>query len=156
MLENLKVAQIKKFKKISPCIFELFLGGPSPLSQLVSNPFNWSPNTVFYRYLSIGRSNKKNEKNNIHLFALLHFFCSFFLSVFLKCIFPKCIYPKCIFAKCTWLVCLLSFASLFWFSNDFLKLHLHTFRRLTSSLAIQLNIWRRNPLSSVKHPCRSY
>ena len=37
----------------------LLLGGPSPSSQLVPNPFNWSPNTVFYRYLSIGHSNKK-------------------------------------------------------------------------------------------------
>ena len=25
----------------------LLLGGPSPLSQLVPNPFNWSPNAVF-------------------------------------------------------------------------------------------------------------
>jgi len=25
----------------------LLLGGPSPPSQLVPNPFNWSPNTVF-------------------------------------------------------------------------------------------------------------
>merc|ERR1711947_31971 len=31
--------------------------------------FNWSPKTVFYRYLSIGRSNKKNSKNLVHLFS---------------------------------------------------------------------------------------
>ena len=43
-----------------------FLGGPTPPSQLVPNPFNWSPNTVFYRYLCIGRSNPKNSKNKLH------------------------------------------------------------------------------------------
>ena len=37
----------------------LLLKGPSPPSQLVPNPFNWSPNTVFCRYLSNGHSNKK-------------------------------------------------------------------------------------------------
>merc|ERR1712055_528367 len=31
-------------------------------SQLVPNPFNWYPKTVFYRNLSIGRSNKKIQK----------------------------------------------------------------------------------------------
>ena len=63
------VAQIQKFQK-TRCIFFriLVLVGPSPPSQLVPNPFNWSPNTVFYRYLSIGRSNKKNKKQSTSLF----------------------------------------------------------------------------------------
>ena len=45
---SVTVAQIKKFHK-TRCIFFriLLLGGPSPPSQLVPNPFNWSPNTVF-------------------------------------------------------------------------------------------------------------
>merc|ERR1712208_208983 len=49
----------------------LLLEGPSPPSQLVPNPFNWSPNTVFYRYLSIGRSNKKNKKTKSIYFRIL-------------------------------------------------------------------------------------
>ena len=42
------VAQIQKIQK-TRCIFFriLLLVGPSPPSQLVPNPFNWSPNTVF-------------------------------------------------------------------------------------------------------------
>ena len=61
MLENIKVAQIKKNKKTKSIYFQiLILGGPFPPSQLVPNPFNWSPNSVFYRYISIGRSNKKH------------------------------------------------------------------------------------------------
>merc|ERR1712208_129139 len=36
--------------------------GSGRTSQLVSNPFNWSPETVFYRNLSIGRSNQKIQK----------------------------------------------------------------------------------------------
>ena len=51
----------------------LIRGGLSSPSQLVPNPFNWSPNTVFYRYLCIGRSNKKNSKNKVVLFSN---FCS--------------------------------------------------------------------------------
>ena len=47
----------------------LLLGGPSPPSQLVPNPFNWSPNTFFYRYLAIGRSNQKISKNKVHFFS---------------------------------------------------------------------------------------
>merc|ERR1711953_997445 len=67
------VAQIKKFKKQSPSIFEFCFWedqstGPQPI-QLVPNPFNWSPKTVFYRNLSIGRSNQKNSKNLVHLFS---------------------------------------------------------------------------------------
>ena len=51
-------------------IYSRFLlpGGPSPPSQLVPNPFNWSPKTV-YRNPSIGRSNKKISKNKVHLFS---------------------------------------------------------------------------------------
>merc|ERR1711863_179553 len=37
--------------------------------QLVPNPFNWSPITVFYRNLRIGCSNQKNSKNLVHLFS---------------------------------------------------------------------------------------
>ena len=66
MLENVKVAQIKKFKKLSQFIFEFcFWKDPH-------HPVNWSPThstgpqliqlvpkQCFFRYLSIGRSNKK-------------------------------------------------------------------------------------------------
>ena len=34
MLENVMVAQIKKFKKQSPFIFELLLGGPSSPTKM--------------------------------------------------------------------------------------------------------------------------
>merc|ERR1712208_73345 len=72
-LWSVTVDQIKKFKKQSPSIFEFcFWGdqstGPQPI-QLVLSPFNWFPKTVFYRNLSIGRSNKKNSKNLVHLFS---------------------------------------------------------------------------------------
>merc|ERR1712001_359615 len=51
---SLSVAQIKKIQKTRWFYFLiLLLGGPSPPSQLVPSPFNWSPNTVFYRYLSL-------------------------------------------------------------------------------------------------------
>ena len=67
---SLSVAQIKKFQKTRWFYFLiLLLGGPYSPSQLVPNPFNWSPNTVFYRYLCIGRSNKKNSKNKVVLFS---------------------------------------------------------------------------------------
>ena len=67
-----RVAQIKKIQKTKPIYFRiLILGGPvnwSPTHstgpqpiQLVPKPFNCSPKTVFYRYLSISRSNKKNN-----------------------------------------------------------------------------------------------
>merc|ERR1712001_191476 len=59
----------KKTKYISFWI--LLLGGLSPPSQLVPNPFNWSPKTVFYRYLSIGRSNKENQKTKSIYFRIL-------------------------------------------------------------------------------------
>ena len=44
----------------------LLLGGPSPPSQLVPNPFNWSPNTVFlqisqYRSLKSKKFKKKQS-----------------------------------------------------------------------------------------------
>ena len=64
------VAQIKKFQKTRCIYFQIWLlGGPSPPSQLVPNPFNWSPNTVFYIYLCIGRSNQKISKNKVVLFS---------------------------------------------------------------------------------------
>ena len=48
------VAQIKKNKKTKSIYFRiLLLGGPSPPSQLVPNPFNWSPNTVFLQISAI-------------------------------------------------------------------------------------------------------
>merc|ERR1712110_123308 len=49
---SVSVAQIQKNQKIR-CIFFriLLLGGPTPPSQHVPNPFNWSPNILFYRYL---------------------------------------------------------------------------------------------------------
>ena len=48
----------------------MLLAGLSSPTQLVPNPFSWSQNTFFYRYLSFGRSNK-NSKNNINLFFLI-------------------------------------------------------------------------------------
>ena len=69
---SLSVAQIKKFQKTRWFYFLiLLLGGPSPPSQLVPNPFNWSPNTVFYRYLCIGRSNQKISKTRWFYFWIL-------------------------------------------------------------------------------------
>ena len=66
------VAQIKKFQKTRCIYFQIWLlGGPSPPSQLVPNPFNWSPNTVFYRYLGNGGSNKKNQKTKSIYFLIL-------------------------------------------------------------------------------------
>ena len=45
---TLSVAQIKNFQTTRWFFFRiLLLGGPSPPSQLVPNPFNWSPNIVF-------------------------------------------------------------------------------------------------------------
>ena len=72
---SVSVAKIKKIKK-NVHLFLNFAPGrtlltqsidPQPI-QLVSIPSNWSPNSVSYRYLSIGRSNQKKSKNNIHLF----------------------------------------------------------------------------------------
>ena len=72
MLENLKVAQNQKVQKTKSIYFLiLLLAGLCSASQLVPNPFNWSPNTVFYRYLSIGRSNKKNKKTKSIYFQIL-------------------------------------------------------------------------------------
>ena len=52
------VAQIKKFKKLSPFIFEFCFWEDPP------HPVNWSPNTLFYRYLSNGRSNPETLSND--------------------------------------------------------------------------------------------
>ena len=69
---SVSVAQIEKFQKARWLYFLiLLLGGPSPPSQLVPNPFNWSPNNVFYRYLCIGRSNKKIQKTRWFYFRIL-------------------------------------------------------------------------------------
>ena len=67
------VAQIKRIKKTKSNFFSriLLLGSSSPPSQLFPNPFNWSPNTVFYRYLNIGRSNQKKKTKYISLQMLL-------------------------------------------------------------------------------------
>ena len=40
-------------------------------SQLVPNPFNWSPKTVFYRKLTIGRSDQKIQKTKSIYFRIL-------------------------------------------------------------------------------------
>ena len=109
----------------------MLLGGPSPPSVLVTYPFNWSPNTVFYRYLSIGRSNKKKQKKTKSIYFLdtqvsleptsvgksvgqsvgwSHFWISnlwsALLSAFSKSVFIfKCIFPKCIYPKCIFARC---------------------------------------------------
>ena len=69
---SVTVAQIQKIQK-TRCIFFriLLLEGPSPPSQLVPNPFNWSPNTVFCRYLSNGHSNKKNPKTRCIFYQIM-------------------------------------------------------------------------------------
>merc|ERR1712208_45851 len=63
----------KKFKNLIH-LFSNFDSGRT--SQLVPNPFKWSPThstgpqqLFFYRNLSIGRSNQKNSKNLVHLFS---------------------------------------------------------------------------------------
>ena len=64
MLKNVMVAQIKNFKKQSAFIFKFwFRVAPPPPSQLVPNPFNWSPNTVFNCYLSNGRGFSPQRPN---------------------------------------------------------------------------------------------
>ena len=115
------VAQIKRIKKTKSNFFSriLLLGSSSPPSQLFPNPFNWSPNTVFYRYLNIGRSNKKKR-----LSTFLFKFCfwedsthpvnwspthstgpqTLFFTVrpkayFSKVYFPKVYFPKVYFPK---------------------------------------------------------
>ena len=67
---SVMVTQIKKIPN-TKCIFYwiMLLGGPSPPSQLVPNPFNWSLSTVFCRYLGNGRSNPKKSKNEVHSFS---------------------------------------------------------------------------------------
>merc|ERR1711947_37178 len=66
-LWSVTVAHIKKNSKNKVHLFSNFASGRT--SQLVPSPFNWSPKTVFYRNLSIGRSNKKKSKNLVHLFS---------------------------------------------------------------------------------------
>ena len=64
------VAQIQKIQKARCIYFRiLVLGGPSPPSQLVPNPFNWSPKSVFLQ-ISQQRSlkSKKFKKRGAFFF----------------------------------------------------------------------------------------
>ena len=59
---SVSVAQIKKIKKTRYIYFQIWLlRGPSPPSQLVPNPFNWSPNTAFFLQISLYRSLKSTN-----------------------------------------------------------------------------------------------
>ena len=85
---SVMVTQIKKIKK-TRCIFYriMLLGGPSPPSQLVPNPLNWSPNTVFCKYLSNGHSNKKKFQIQSASFNKVHFLSKALdLPVILRCV----------------------------------------------------------------------
>merc|ERR1712203_766268 len=68
--QSVTVAQIKKIQKTKSIYFRiLLLGGPSPPSQLVPNPFNWSPNTVFFTDISVsGAQIKKIRKQSPFIF----------------------------------------------------------------------------------------
>ena len=66
MLENVKVAQIKKFKKQSPFIFEFCFWEDPP------HPVNWSPNALcvfFFGEVSIGKFAKKSSSPFIFTFT---------------------------------------------------------------------------------------
>merc|ERR1712055_1044526 len=68
---SVSVAQIKKIKKTRSIYFLiLLLAGLSSPSQLVPNPFNWSPKVFLTDIpVSVAKIKKiKNSKNNIHLF----------------------------------------------------------------------------------------
>ena len=69
---SVTVAQIKKIQK-TRCIFFriLLLGGPSPPIQLVPNPFNWSPNTVFTDISVTVAQIKKFQKTKFTYFLIL-------------------------------------------------------------------------------------
>ena len=70
---SVTVAQIKKFQK-TRCIFFriLLLGGPSPPIQLVPNPFNWSPNTVFTDIsVTVAQIKKIQKTKSTYFFILL-------------------------------------------------------------------------------------
>ena len=67
-LISLKSKNFKKQKTKCIYFFNFGSGWPPTPSQLVPKPFNWSPNTVFNRYLSNGRSYPKISKNKVHLF----------------------------------------------------------------------------------------
>ena len=74
---SVSVAQIKKNKKTRCIYFQIWLlGGPSPPSQLVPNPFNWSPihstgpQTPFFTDISASVA-------QIIFFFNLHFFSNF-------------------------------------------------------------------------------
>ena len=114
MLENVKVAQIKKYKKQSPFFwnFASHHFPPDP-HHFPPAPHHSSPAFGLFNFCTF-------QFLHFFTFALLHLAYIFskwinWKSIFPKCIFPKCIYPKCISAKCTRLACLLSFASLFYY-----------------------------------------
>ena len=68
---SVSVAQIKKIQKTRWFYFRiLLLGGPSPPSQLVPNPFNWSPKTVFYS-LSVSVAQIKKNQKTISIYFLI-------------------------------------------------------------------------------------
>merc|ERR1712173_109749 len=66
---SVSIAQIKKNKKNKVHLFQiLLLGGPSQLSQLVPNPLNWSPSTVFFTDISVSVAQIKKNKNTRCIF----------------------------------------------------------------------------------------
>ena len=97
MLENVKVAQIKKFN--SALLLHYFC----TTSALLHHS---SPAFALFHFCTF-------QFLHFFTFALLHLAYIFSKWINWKSIFPKCIFPKCISAKCTQLACLLSFASLF-------------------------------------------
>ena len=129
------VAQIKKFKKQSPFIFEFCFSEHPPhprkciwrfkcLKMYMKAPHHFPPDPHHFPPAP-HHSSPAFGLFNFCTFQFLHFFTFALLhlayifskwinwkSIFPKSIFPKCIYPKCISAKCTRLACLLSFASL--------------------------------------------
>ena len=76
---SVSVAQIKLIQKtISTYFWILLLGGPSPPSELVPNPFNWSPNTVFTDISVSVTQIKKIKKKSFYFWILLDNFDNFF------------------------------------------------------------------------------
>ena len=65
------VAQIKTNKKNKVHLFFNFASGRTlPTQSIGPQPIQLVPkHCFFYRYLSIGRSNKKYSKNKVHLFS---------------------------------------------------------------------------------------
>ena len=66
------VARIQKIQKTRCIYFRiLVVGGPSPPSQLVPNPFNWSPNTVFTDISATVAQIQKIQKTRCIFFRIL-------------------------------------------------------------------------------------